>query len=158
MPINWLHVGVIRLILPNATIIDARRHPMATGFSNFRQNYGAGNGWSYSLESIGRYYADYLRLMRHFDRVLPGKIHHVVNERLIEDFEPEVGRLLDHVGVPFDSACLDFHRSGRPVRSASAEQVRRPVNRDGVDQWRAFEQWLGPLKDALGPDLENWQE
>jgi tetratricopeptide (TPR) repeat protein len=158
MPSNWLHIGLIRLILPNATIIDARRHPMAAGFSNFRQNYGAGGAWTYSLESIGRYYADYLRLMRHFDRVLPGKIHHVINERLIDDFEPEVRKLLDHVGVPFDPACLDFHSSGRPVRSASAEQVRRPVNRDGVDQWRAFEQWLGPLKDALGPELENWQE
>ena len=157
MPANWAQVGLIQLILPNATIIDARRHPMATGFSNFRQNYGAGAAWSFSLEGIGRYYADYLRLMRHFDRVLPGKALRVVNERLIEDFEPQVRRLLDHVGIAFDPACLDFHRSNRPVRSASAEQVRRPVNREGVDQWRAFEPWLGALKTALGPALEDWE-
>jgi hypothetical protein len=156
MPANWLHAGLIQLILPNAAIIDARRHPMAAGFSNFRQNYGKGAAWAYSLDSIGRYYRDYLRLMRYFDRVLPGKVHRVINERLIEDFEPEVRRLLDHVGVPFDPACMDSHRSGRPVRSASAEQVRQPVNREGVDQWRAFEPWLGPLKDALGDALEDW--
>jgi tetratricopeptide (TPR) repeat protein len=158
MPANWLYVGFIQLILPNATIIDARRHPMAAGFSNFRQNYGRGVGWAYSLDSIGRYYRDYLRLMRHFDRVLPGKVHRVINERLIDDFEPEVRRLLDHVGVAFEPAVLDFHRSTRPVRSASAEQVRRPLNREGMDQWRAFEPWLGPLKEALGPALEDWQE
>lgn len=157
MPGNWLHVGFIHLILPNAVIVDARRHPMAAGFSNFRQHYGKGAAWTNSLDSIGRYYRDYLRLMRHFERVLPGKIHRVVNERLIDDFEPEVRRLLDHAGVAFDPACLDFHRSRRPVRSASAEQVRRPVNRDGVDQWRAFGPWLGPLKDALGPAQEDWQ-
>jgi tetratricopeptide (TPR) repeat protein len=158
MPSNWLHIGLINLILPNATIIDARRHPMAAGFSNFRQHYGAGASWTNSQQSIGAYYRDYLRLMRHFDRVLPGKVHRIINERLIEDFEPEVRRLLAHVGVDFEPAVLDFHRSGRPVRSASAEQVRRPLSREGVDQWRAFEPWLGPLKDALGPDLEDWQE
>ena len=158
MPSNWLHIGLIQLILPNAVIVDARRHPMATGFSNFRQAYGRGASWTNSLESIGEYYRDYLRFMRHFDRVLPGRVHRVINERLIEDFEPEVRRLLDHAGVPFDPACLEFHRSGRPVRSASAEQVRRPVNREGVDQWRAFEPWLGPLKQALGPALEDWQQ
>ena len=158
MPGNWLHLGLIRLILPNAKIIDARRHPMAAGFSNFRQHYGKGAGWPASLESIGRYYRDYLRFMRHFDRVQPGAVYRVVNERLIEDFEPELRRLLDAVGVEFEPACLEFHRSGRPVRSASAEQVRRPINREGMDQWRAFEPWLGPLKDALGPALEDWQE
>ena len=158
MPANWLYIGFIKLILPNASIIDARRHPMAAGFSNFRRNYGRGVDWSYSLESIGRYYREYLRLMRHFDSVLPGKVHRVIHERLIEDFEPEVRRLLAHAGVAFEPAVLDFHRSGRPVRSASAEQVRRPLNREGMDQWRAYEPWLGPLKDALGPDLEGWQE
>lgn len=158
MPANWLHIGFIRLILPNAVIIDARRHPMAAGFSNFRQKYDAGAAWSYSLEGIGRYYRDYLRLMRYFDQVLPGKVHRLINERLIDDFEPEVRRLLDHVGVDFEPACLEFNRSSRPVRSASAEQVRRPVNRDGVNQWRAFEPWLDPLKDALGDALEDWQE
>jgi len=158
MPSNWLHVGLIRLILPNARIIDARRHPMAAGFSNFRQHYGKGSAWTASLEGIGHYYRDYLRLMRHFDRVQPGAVHRVINERLIEDFEPEVRRLLDFVGVEFEPACLEFHRSDRPVRSASAEQVRRPINRQGMDQWRAFEPWLAPLKDALGPALEDWQE
>jgi tetratricopeptide (TPR) repeat protein len=158
MPANWLHLGFIRLILPNATIIDARRHPMAAGFSNFRQHYGKGAAWTASLESIGFYYRDNVRLMRHFGRVRPGWAHRLVNERLIEDFEPEVRRLLAHVGVDFEAACLEFHRSTRPVRSASAEQVRRPVNRDGVDQWRAFEPWLGPLKEALGDALEDWQE
>ena len=158
MPANWLHVGFIRLILPNATIIDARRHPMAAGFSNFRQHYGAGAAWSYSLDGIGRYYRDYLRLMRYFDQVLPGKVHHVINEQLIDDFEPEVRRLLEFVGVNFEPGCLEFHRSARPVRSASAEQVRRPVNRDGVDQWRAFEPWLAPLQEALGDALEDWRE
>ena len=157
MPQNWLFIGLIRLLLPNAVIIDARRHPMAAGFANFRQAYGRGAEWTYSLESIGAYYRDYLRLMRHFDKVLPGKVHHVVNERLIDEFEPEVRRLLDHAAVPFDAACLEFHLSAAPVRSASAEQVRRPVNRDGVDQWRTFEPWLGPLKQALGPALEDWQ-
>lgn len=158
MPANWLLIGFIQLILPNATIIDARRHPMAAGFSNFRQNYGQGVGWAYALEDIGAYYRHYLRLMRHFDRILPGKVHRVIHERLVENFEPEVRRLLDHVGVPFEPACLEFHRSGRPVRSASAEQVRRPLSREGVDQWLAFEPWLGPLKEALGDALEDWQE
>lgn len=158
MPSNWLHLGFIQLILPNATIIDARRHPMAAGFSNFRQHYGHGAAWTYALDAIGTYYRDYLRLMRHFDRVLPGKVHHIINERLIEHFEPEVRRLLAHAGLDFEPVVLDFHRSNRPVRSASAEQVRRPVNREGVDQWRAFAPWLGPLKDALGDALEDWQE
>ena len=157
MPANWLNLGFIQLILPNATIIDARRHPMAAGLSNFRQNFGSGADWTYSLDSIGRYYGDYLRLMRHFDRVLPGKVHRVINERLIDDFEPEVRKILDHVGVAFEPACLEFHLSTRPVRSASSEQVRRPINREGVDQWRAFEPWLGPLKEALGRALEDWQ-
>jgi hypothetical protein len=157
MPGNWLYIGFIRLILPNATIIDARRHPLAAGFSNFRQHYGRGAGWTYSLPSIGRYYREYLRMMRHFDRVLPGQVHRVIHEQVVDDFEPEVRRLLDHVGVPFEPACLEFHRSTGPVRSASAEQVRRPVSRDGVDRWRAFEPWLLPLKDALGDALKDWR-
>lgn len=158
MPSNWLLAGFVHLILPNATIVDARRHPMAAGFSNFRQDYARGASWTYSLESIGRYYCEYLRLMRHFDAVLPGKVHRVIHERLVEDFEPEVRRLLDHVGVDFEPACLEFHRSDRPVRSASAEQVRRPLSREGIDQWRAFEPWLAPLKESLGPALEDWQQ
>lgn len=157
MPANWLYVGFIRLILPEAPIIDARRHPMAAGLSNFRQYFGKGANWTFALDSIGQYYRDYLRLMRHFDRALPGKVHRVIHEQLVENFEPEVRRLLDHVGVGFEPACLEFHRATRPVRSASAEQVRRPLNREGVDQWRTFDPWLGPLRDALGDALEDWR-
>ena len=156
LPGNWTNVGLIRLILPNATIIDARRHPLATGFSNFKQNYGAGAQFSYDLATIGRYYRDYLRMMTHFEAVDPGVVHRVVNETLIEDFEPRVRALLAHVGVSFDPACLAFHTNARAVRTPSAEQVRRPINRDGVDQWRAVDARLGPLKQALGPALANW--
>ena len=155
---NWPNIGLIKLILPNARIIDTRRHPMACGFSNFKQLYDAGVLFSYSLESIGRCYANYLRLMDHFDDVVPGAVHHVLNERLIDDPEGEVRRLLDYVGVPFDPACLEFHKSERAVHSASSEQVRRPINRDGVDYWRRYEPWLGPLKEALGNALHDWDK
>lgn len=158
LPPNWLNVGFIRLILPNAKIIDARRHPLACGFSNFRQNYATGVTFSYSLRSIGLFYRDYWRLMNHMDEVQPGAIHHVINERLIENTEAEVRKLLDYVGVPFDPACLEFHKTKRAVHSASSEQVRRPINRDGVDYWRRYEPWLGPLKQALGRALENWDK
>ena len=158
-PANWMYVGLIRLVLPNAKIIDARRHPMACGFSNFKQHYAGGAfPLSYRLESIGRYYAEHLRLLRHFDRVQPGAIHHVLNEALIDDPEAEIRRLLDYVGVPFDPTCLDFHKTKRAVTTASAEQVRRPLNRDGVEQWRNFEPWLGELKEALGAALESWSD
>ena len=157
-PANWMYVGLIKLILPNATIIDARRHPMACGFSNFKQHYSGGAAFSYSLEATGRYYADYLRLMDHFDRVQPGLAHHLLNETLIEDTEGEIRHLLDFVGVPFDRACLEFHRNKREVRTPSAEQVRRAINRDGVDQWRNFAPWLGPLETALGSALHTWAD
>lgn len=153
---NVLNVGLIRLILPNAKIIDTRRHPMAWGFSNFRQYYDTGVLFAYNLESIGRCYANYLRLMIHFDEVLPGAVHRVLNEQLIDDQQKEIRRLLQYVGVPFDNACLESHKTERPVHSASSEQVRRPINRDGVASWRRFEPWLSPLKDALGDSLENW--
>jgi len=155
---NWAHLGFIHLILPEAKIIDTRRHPMACGFSNFRQHYDTGVLFSYSLETIGRVYADYLRLMNHFDKALRGAVHHVFNERLIEDPEFEIRSLLDHVGVPFDPACLHFHASGRAVHSASSEQVRRPINRDGVDYWKNYEPWLRPLKEALGDALDSWEQ
>jgi len=129
---------------------------MACGFSNFRQNYASGVTFSYSQETIGAFYRDYWRLMNHFDAVDPGGVHHVINERLIEDTEGEVRRILEYVGVPFDPACLDFHKTKRAVHSASSEQVRRPINRDGVDSWRPFEPWLGPMKQALGPALDDW--
>jgi tetratricopeptide (TPR) repeat protein len=158
MPNNWAHVGLIRLILPNAKIVDARRHPLDCGFSNFRQHYARGQGFSYSLADMGRYYADYVRLMTHFDRVLPGRVYRVIHERLIERPELEIRALLDRLALPFDPACLSFHENKRAVRTASSEQVRRPINRDGIDQWRAYEAHLGPLKAALGPVLDAYPE
>jgi tetratricopeptide (TPR) repeat protein len=158
LPANWMNVGLIRLALPGATIVDARRHPMACGFSNFKQHYATGVDFAYDLGSIGRFYADYLRLMRHFDAVQPGAILHVLNERLIDDPEREVRRMLDHIGLPFDPACLDFHANKRAVHTPSAEQVRRPINREGIDAWRNYDAWLGPLREALGPALDRWQD
>ena len=158
LPANWMNLGLIRLVLPNAKIIDARRHPMACGFSNFKQNYGSGILFSYSQESIGAFYRDYWRFMTHFDRVQPGAAHRVINERLIDDPEGEIRRMLNFIGVPFDAACLEFHNNKRAVRTPSAEQVRRPINRDGVDVWKNYEPWLGPLKAALGPALDHWND
>ena len=158
LPANWMNLGLIRLALPNAKIIDARRHPMACGFSNFKQNYGSGILFSYSQESIGAFYRDYWRFMTHFDKVQPGTVHHMLNERLIEDPEGETRRMLDFIGVPFDAACLEFHKNKRAVRTPSAEQVRRPINREGMDQWRHYEPWLGALKQALGPAFEQWDQ
>ncbi len=158
LPANWMNVGLIRLALPNAKIIDARRHPMACGFSNFKQHYATGVAFSYSQASIGRFYSDYLRFMDHFDQVQPGAIHRLLNERLIDDPEGEVRRLLEFVGVPFHPACLEFHRNNRSVNTPSAEQVRRPINRDGVDYWRRYESWLGPLKEALGSAIHEWDK
>jgi len=151
-------LGLIRLILPNAKIIDARRHPLACGFSNFKQHYASGMHFAYSQESIGTFYRDYWRYMSHLNRVQPGAVHRVINEKLIEDPEGEIRRMLDFIGVPFDPACLQFHQNKRAVRTPSAEQVRRPINREGVDRWRNYERWLGPLKEALGPALEQWDQ
>lgn len=156
MPNNWAHVGLIRLILPNARIIDARRHPLDCCFSNFKQHYARGQGFSYSLDDMGHYYADYVDLMGHMAHVLPDPPHLLVHERLVEDPEGEIRRLLDYLGLAFDPACLRFHENERAVRTASSEQVRRPINRDGLGQWRPYEAWLEPLKAALGPALENW--
>ncbi|WP_257547276.1 tetratricopeptide repeat-containing sulfotransferase family protein [Sphingopyxis sp. DBS4] len=156
LPNNWLYTGFIRLILPNARIVDARRHPMDCCFSNFKQHFARGQAFSYSLSDMGRYYADYVGLMDHFDHVLPGHVHRVFHERVIADLEGEVRALLTYLGLPFEPSCLDFHKSDRAVRTASSEQVRRPINRDGVDQWRAMEPWLGPLVEALGPVLADY--
>ena len=158
MPNNWAHVGFIRLILPNARIVDARRHPLACGFSNFKQHFARGQGFSYELEAMGRYYRDYVRLMAHFDSVAPGAVHRVIHERLVADPETEVRRLLDFLGLEFDPACLRFYETKRAVRTASSEQVRRPITSEGLDHWRRFEPWLGPLKAALGPALETWDD
>jgi tetratricopeptide (TPR) repeat protein len=153
MPNNWMHVPLIHLILPNAKIIDARRHPMACGFSNFKQHFVRGQTFSYDLNWMGRYYSDYVRLMAHVDAVLPGRMHRVIHERLVDDTESEVRRLLDYLGLPFDEACLRFYESKRAVRTPSSEQVRRPIDRSSVEQWRAYEKFLGPLQDALGDVL-----
>ena len=158
LPNNWLHVGLIQLILPPARIIDARRHPLDCGYSNFRQHFARGQAFSYDLGDIGQYYADYVRLMAHFDMVLPGRIHRVVHEQLLDDPEGKVRALLAALGLPFEEACLRFHENRRAVRTASSEQVRRPINRDGEGQWRAVEARLQPLVAALGPVLDSYPD
>jgi predicted Zn-dependent protease len=156
MPNNFLHIGLIRLVLPNAKIIDARRHPLACCFSTFKQHFAEGHRYSYSLEELGRYYREYVLLMDHFDRVTPGAVYRVIHEHLVEDTETEVLRLLSHCGLPFDPACLRFYENTRPVRTPSAQQVRRPINRDGVEQWRHYEPWLEPLRQALGDVIDAY--
>ncbi len=158
MPNNFMHVGLIHLMLPNAKIIDARRHPLACCFSNFKQHFARGQSFSYSLDDIGRFYRDYVALMAHFDDVLPGRVHRVIYERMVEDTDAEVRRLLDYCGLPFEAQCLRFFENERPVRTASSEQVRRPIFREGLDQWRHYEPWLEPLKAALGPVLDTYPE
>ena len=153
MPNNFAHAGLIHLMLPNAKIIDARRHPLGCCFSGFKQHFARGQTFSYGLTDIGRYYADYVDLMAHFDAVLPGRVHRVIYEEMVESPEVEIRRLLDHCGLPFEEACLNFHQNDRAVRTASSEQVRQPIFKDGVDQWRNYEPWLDPLKAALGPVL-----
>jgi tetratricopeptide (TPR) repeat protein len=156
MPNNWAHVGFIRLILPNAKIVDARRNPLDCCLSNFKQHYARGQGFSYSLTDMGHYYADYVALMAHFEAALPAPPYRLIHERLIDDPEAEIRALLNFLGLPFEPGCLAFHETERPVRTASSEQVRRPINREGVGQWRAYEPWLDPLKQALGPVLKTW--
>ena len=158
MPNNWVHAGFIRLILPNAKIVDARRHPVDCGFSNFKQHFARGQSFSYDLAHIGRFYADYVRMMAHLDAVQPGKIHRVIHERLVDDPDTEVRALLAYCGLPWEDACLRFHETKRPVRTASSEQVRQPLSRTGFDRWKPFEQWLDPLKKALGPTLDHWHD
>jgi tetratricopeptide (TPR) repeat protein len=156
MPNNFLHIGLIRLALPAAKIIDARRHPMACCFSGFKQHFARGQRYTYSLEEIGAYYRDYVDLMAHFDAALPGKIHRVLYETLVEDTEREVRRLLNYCGLPFEPACLRFYENDRAVRTASAQQVRKPIFREGLDQWRHFEPWLEPLRAALGGAVDEY--
>ena len=150
MPNNFRHLGLIHLILPNAKIIDARREPMACCFSNFKQLFAAGQEFTYSFQDIGRYYRTYVELMEHWDAVLPRRVLRVQHEELVEDFEHNVRRILEFVGLDFEPACLEFYKTERSVRTASSEQVRRPIYKEGLDQWRNFEPWLGPLKEALG--------
>ena len=158
MPNNFAHVGLIHLILPRARIIDTRRHPLGGGFSAFKQHFARGQGFTYDLTDLGRYYADYVELMAHFDAVLPGRVHRVIYEAMIADPEAQVRALLDYCGLPFEAACLKFYENDRAVRTASSEQVRRPIFTEGLDQWRNFEPWLDPLKAALGPVLDTYPE
>jgi len=156
-PNNFHHIGLIQLILPRARIIDARRHPMGSCFSAFKQHFARGHAFSYDLVDLGRYYRDYVALMAHFDEVLPGRVCRVIYEDLVEDTEREARRLLDYCALPFEAACLKFYENDRPVRTVSSEQVRRPIFREGLDQWRRYEAWLGPLEEALGATLEGWR-
>jgi predicted Zn-dependent protease len=156
MPNNFLHVGMIHLLLPNARIIDARRHPLACCLSNFKQHYARGQRFSYDLRDMGLFYRDYVDLMAHFDAVLPGRIHRVFHERMVEDTEGEIRRVLDYLGLPFEAACLRFFESGRPVRTASSEQVRQPIYREGIGHWRHYDPWLGPLRATLGPLVDEY--
>lgn len=152
-PNNFFHIGLIRLILPNAKVIDARRHPMACCFSGFKQLFGQGQEFSYGLEPIGNYYREYVQLMDHWDDVLPGFVLRVRHEDVVDDLEGQVRRLLDFCGLPFEQGCVEYYRTERSVRTPSSEQVRQPIYREGLEQWRNYEPWLGPLKEALGPDL-----
>jgi tetratricopeptide (TPR) repeat protein len=158
MLVNFDHIGLIHLMFPQATIVDVRRHPLACGFSCFRQLFGRGHPFTYDLRDMGRHYRDYFELMEHIDAVLPGRVHRVYYEALVGDPERVVRRLLAHCGLSFDPACLQFHANRRVVTTISSEQVRRPIYGDALEQWRAFEPWLGDLKDALGDIIERYPE
>jgi tetratricopeptide (TPR) repeat protein len=158
LPNNWLHAVFIMVILPGAKIIDARRHPLGCCFSNFKQHFARGQAFSYSLDDMGRYYADYVRLMAHLDRVQPGRVHRVIYENMVEHTEREVRALLAYCGVAFEPACLEFHRTERAVRTPSSEQVRRPIFREGTEAHLPFEPFLGPLKAALGDLLVSYPD
>lgn len=156
MPNNFAHVGMIRLILPNAKIIDVRRHPMACCLSNFKQHFGIGQEFAYSLSDLGQYYFDYVELMAHYDEVLPGKVHRVLYEQLVANPERETRALFHYLGLPFEDASLRFYDNDRLVRTASSEQVRRPIFTEALDHWRHYERWLGSLKSTLAFVLDNY--
>ena len=158
MPNNFRHLGLIHLMLPNARIIDARREPMACCFGNLKQLFAHGQEFTYSIEDIARYYRTYLELMRHWDAVLPGRVLRVQHEDLVDDLEGNVRRLLDYCELEFEPACVEFHRTERSVRTASSEQVRQPIYREGLDQWRHYEPWLGRLREALGDALTRYRD
>ena len=158
MPNNWLYVGLIHLILPNATIVDARRHPLGCCFSCFKQHFARGQSFAYALEDLGAYYRDYVALMHHFDAVLPGKVHRVRYEDMVKRTDEEIRALLDRCGLAFEPACLEFYDTERSVRTASSEQVRQPIFTTGLEQWRHFEPWLDPLKSTLGSVLTAYPD
>jgi len=155
MPNNFRHIGLIHLILPNSRIIDARRHPMGGCFSGFKQLFAQGQTFTYGLEEIGKYYRDYVRLMDHWDAVLPGRVHRVLYEDMVADTETQIRALLDYCGLAFEESCLRFYETERAVRTPSSEQVRKPIYTAGLDQWRNYEAYLGPLKEALGPEVRE---
>jgi tetratricopeptide (TPR) repeat protein len=157
MPNNFRHIGLIQLMFPNARIIDARREPIACCFGIYKQLFARGQEFAYSIQDIARYYRTYLELMEHWDRVLPGRVLRVHHEDVVDDLEGGVRRILEHCELPFEPACLEFHRTQRSVRTASSEQVRQPIFREGLDQWRHFEPWLAPLREALGDALERYR-
>ena len=158
MPNNFRHIGLIHLMLPQATIIDARREPMACCFGNLKQLFAKGQEFTYGIEDIARYYRTYLELMRHWDAVLPGRVLRVQHEDLVDDLEGNVRRILEHCGLAFESSCVEFYKTERSVRTASSEQVRQPIYREGLDQWRHYEPWLEPLRTALGDALTRYRE
>jgi tetratricopeptide (TPR) repeat protein len=158
MPNNWQHIGLIKLILPNAKIVDARRHPLSCCFSGWKQHFARGQTFSYDLTDIGRYYRDYVGLMAAYDAASPGAVHRVLYEDMVTQTESEVRRLLDYLDLPFEPACLEFYKNDRAVRTASSEQVRQPIFTDGIEQWKNYEAWLGPLTAALGPVLEAYPD
>lgn len=151
-----MHIGLIHLILPNAKIIDARRHPMAACFSSYTQLFARGQSFTYGLSNIGRYYRNYVDMMDHWDLVLPGKVLRVHYERVVSDIETQVRRMLDHCGLEFEEACLQFHQTQRAVRTASSEQVRQPIYTAALEHWRNYETHLNELKSALGSVLERY--
>jgi hypothetical protein len=157
MPNNSQHVGFIHLILPNAKIIDARRHPMAACFAAYKQHFARGQGFTYDQTDLGRYYADYVSLMGKFGAAAPGAVHRIMYEDLVSNTEAEVRRLLAYLDLPFEPACLQFHENTRAVRTASSEQVRQPIYASAIDHWRNYEPWLEPLKAALGPALSSYK-
>ena len=158
MPNNFRHIGLIHLMLPNAKIIDARREPMACCFSNLKQLFASGQEFTYSIKDIARYYRTYLDLMRHWDAVLPGRVLRVLYEDVVEDLEGNVRRILAFCDLELEPACVEFYKTERGVRTASSEQVRQPIFREGLFQWRNYEPWLGQLKDGLGDALNRYRE
>jgi tetratricopeptide (TPR) repeat protein len=158
MPNNFRHLGLLQLMLPNAKIIDARREPMACCFSNWKQLFASGQEFTYALEDIARYYRTYLDLMRHWNEVLPGRVLRVEYEDLVEDLEGHVRRILGFCDLEFEPACLEFYKTGRSIRTASSEQVRQPLFREGLTQWQHYEPWLGPLRSALGDALLRYRD
>ena len=153
MPNNFIHIGLIQLILPNAKIIDARRYPLDCCFSMFKQLFAQGQEFSYGLAEAGSYYNSYIKLMNHWDNVLPNKVLRVNNEDVINDLDGQVRRILDYIEVPFEDSCISFHETDRSVRTASSEQVRQPINKKGMGRWKPYAQHLKPFVDTLDTDL-----